>query len=238
MGRVYTKEKIINDLSSVEQSLWYDEPSANYIGLAAKNDCGKREQYSEIIARHLLDSGSLGSIKEFECSTKPEASYHSHCRDNVTFSDKSPRREEQIAMKIFIDDKNVLDYQLPIVLWNGDTSWKNHGKVDLVYLHEDEICLVELKSDKSKDTLLRCILEIETYFRKINKEKLKQIFGDRPVRKAIMLFEDTTPYIQYMDRQRFPQTHELLKDFLIFCVHIAEDGNTPEHSKYRVEAVE
>ena len=68
----------------------------------------------------------------------------------------------------------VLDYQIPLKNSNDD---KGVGKIDLISLKDDSLYLLELKRSDSKETLLRCVLEIYTYINRVDHSKLLKDFN-------------------------------------------------------------
>jgi len=97
--------------------------------------------------------------------------------------------------KIYPNIGKILDYQVPL----KDVQGTKAGKIDLISLKEEEnvLYLIELKNNKSIETLLRCILEIMTYLKQIDGEKLKSDFGidsSVNIRPAILIFDQTRPF--------------------------------------------
>lgn len=86
------------------------------------------------------------------------------------------RNEENLAKLLYLNDfvpylGNIIDYQVPL---KGKQSDKI-GKIDLVGYSEQtrRFSLIELKYHPvgSQETLLRCVLEIYTYYKFLNKER-------------------------------------------------------------------
>lgn len=91
------------------------------------------------------------------------------------------RNEENLAKLLYLNDfipclGNIIDYQVPL---KGKQSDKI-GKIDLVGYSEQNrrFSLIELKYHPigSQETLLRCILEIYTYYKFLDKERFKRDF--------------------------------------------------------------
>ena len=66
----------------------------------------------------------------------------------------------------------VLDYQTPLKSKRSDEA----GKIDLLAITGRVLRIIELKIPNSKESLLRCVLEAYTYFRKIHKQHLTEDF--------------------------------------------------------------
>lgn len=91
------------------------------------------------------------------------------------------RNEENLAKLLYLNDfipglGNIIDYQVPL---KGKQSDKI-GKIDLVGYSEQNrrFSLIELKYHPvgSRETLLRCVLEIYTYYKFLDKERFKADF--------------------------------------------------------------
>lgn len=99
----------------------------------------------------------------------------------------------------------IIDYQTPLKNSLKDPA----GKIDLLSWNKDkkQAYIIEFKVPKADDkarqeTLLRCILEIETYSRILDFNKLKYYFGlpaETALRKAILVYEFSIPHIQIRD---------------------------------------
>lgn len=69
----------------------------------------------------------------------------------------------------------MIGYQIPLKNSNAD---KGAGKIDLVSYHADSdtIFLHEFKRKDSPETLLRCVLEIYTYYSILDRDKFLRDF--------------------------------------------------------------
>lgn len=98
---------------------------------------------------------------------------------------------------------------------------KGIGNVDLILADESFAYLTEVKPPKGNDeTLLRMLLEIETYYRVTLKGKqYENVVKGKPLRKAILFFKDSPQYRAYNDPSCGVNTKELLKKFgiTVFC---------------------
>ena len=102
---------------------------------------------------------------------------------------EKPRMEERMCHCLFAQGKvsnfEVKDYQIPTT--NG-----GHDKIDLLLQQGDTVYMTETKkfskiSEKfgrtpSDETMLRCVLEIQTYYQKINHNSLI----DHPVLEGLL----------------------------------------------------
>lgn len=128
-----------------------------------------------------------------------------HSEDHARATRKrldSNRAEERHALQMYIDSQppskkefpfigKVLDYQVPLY------EKEKYGlrAIDLVSYNEDILWLIELKLCNSKETLLRALLEIESYARVIqDKPHFLNCYCDpvnevnvRELRKAVVI---------------------------------------------------
>lgn len=199
MARSYKKEEILNELEEFNDiELLYTIKNINRTGKT--NDT--KEKYTEIIAREILENTKKYNFDKID-SIHRTLSYNIGTH-NGKFNKKSPRREENIAMMMYNKKYPVLgkiiDYQVPL----KDSKHKKAGKIDLISYNEKNniLHLIELKNDYSKETLLRCVLEILTYSKQVDEEKLKNDFRlvkEVKIKPAILIFEDTKPFANLND---------------------------------------
>lgn len=155
---------------------------------------------------------------------------------------KSNRLEEILIKKICRDglyfDKigKAIDFQIPLKSTLTNSEEIKMGKIDLLTYKEDtnELFIVEAKKQfngkmqdgkksTSEETLLRCCMEIQTYFQLVDKEKLIKDFvkagklekTELKVRKAVLIFKGTNPSKEYADLKNRPNLKQLIEDFEI-----------------------
>jgi len=190
----YTKEEVLNKLKEINQIAdIYNSDIINYRG----NTKDTNEKYTEVIAEEIYNNSSKYNFDLIE-KIKRERTYN--VNHSGEYDPESIRTEELIAMKMFNNKiypniGKILDYQVPL----KDVQGTKAGKIDLISLKEEEnvLYLIELKNNKSIETLLRCILEIMTYLKQIDGEKLKSDFGidsSVNIRPAILIFDQTRPF--------------------------------------------
>ena len=214
MGKKYSKEEIIKKLeeSKSEMGQFYSENFLNYISETSD----KEGDYTEIIAGWLLDNIEL--FDDIEMISR-KSNYKVKTHDGVIKNEGSKREEEKIAMKLFELSQNqgkvfdiigkIIDYQTPL----KDIQTDKAGKIDLLAYNENEktLRILELKKPDSKETVLRCVLEVYTYLKVVDKAKLLKDFG---------LPEDTVikacPFVFYGKEQyrEMQQDREHLKELI------------------------
>lgn len=200
MGKVYTKDELLTKvkegLKPETVSEFYKQDYINYTG----NIPDSREKYTEVIAECLL--GNHSALKKIEMITR-EGSYNTR-HDWKPFDPVSPRTEEQIARsmlgKVYDYIGKIIDYQTPLKNVQGDVA----GKIDLLSWNEAQGCayILELKVQNSAETLLRCVLEIETYSRIVDSKKILSDFGHEgsTLRKAVLVYQNdnSRPHLDFI----------------------------------------
>ena len=213
----YKKSEITNRLNGINKlENLYVEKMINYTG----NTTDTKEKYTEVIAKEILDNFNKFDFNNINV-IKRDKGYNIDTHDGK-FNKDSNRREELIAMKLFNTTYEGLgkfiDYQIPL----KDKKNTKAGKIDLIsYSEEGNILyLIELKNDFSKETLLRCTLEMMTYINQVDKEKLLIDYNMEPnvkIKPAILIFEGTRPYKDVSDKY----VTELIEKFGI-ALYIAD----------------
>lgn len=145
---------------------------------------------------------------------------------------ESNRIEEREAIDLFDRHDIFLDYQIPLRERKGeyppDSEPEGRGKIDLLMELNGALYFIELKREDSQESLLRAILEIETYYRTADHELLRKCFERKglPIKKAILLFDhqECRPYQECLSRD-LPHVHKLLKEWEIeiFTIHNTSD---------------
>ena len=207
----YTKKETLEKLKSITDiNKLYKNKIINRKGTTKDTN----EKYTEIIAKEILEHPEKYNFDSIKTINRTRG-YNVEDHDG-TYNKESNRREEIIAMKMFSNKYpsigEMLDYQIPL----KDKRSTSAGKIDLISFDEKAktLYLIELKNDVSNETLLRCVLEIITYEKQVNKEKLKEDFNldsSIKVKPAILIFEETRPYEDRNDKY----VNELIKKFKI-----------------------
>ena len=166
------------------------------------------ELYTEIISGVLSDNLELLTADDKFTGITREKSYkvnHPYVPVNL----ESRRKEEQTARsfmgKTFEGLGEIIDYQTP--LYNGfkkgleKAKKQGAGKIDLLSYNTQDVFMIEYKWKNSTETLLRCVLEIYSYWRKVNREKLLQDFGypHAGLKKAVLVYPSCQAFIEYQE---------------------------------------
>ncbi|MGB9904914.1 MAG: hypothetical protein ACPLQO_09660, partial [Desulfotomaculales bacterium] len=195
----YTKERVIYETRVAMQNIGqlYQQPFINWRG---KTKDAIQQLYTEVIAEELLQANIAKELEKLPCIQRKQG-YCVETHDG-TIERQTNREEEILAKRIFNYSREgnnlgelgkVFDYQVPLKNTRDDKA----GKIDLVSFNQETntVWLVELKRKDNKDTLLRCMLEVATYYQLLDKEGFieshKDMLGnlspDR-IRKAVLVF--------------------------------------------------
>ena len=194
MAIKYTKAETLSMAEEAVKSIdtFYKQNLVKYTGTAFHEN----EFYTEIIAAFLLERLEL-----FECipAIHRKSSYRVTGHDGVAQNPNSNQKEAHLAYDLFRKGDvpglgRVLDYQVPL----KDIQKNRAGKIDLVADDGSFFYLLELKRESNKETLLRCVLEILTYWYTVDQPKLlKDFLGSgvqRTVVPAVLLPEGCPAY--------------------------------------------
>ena len=223
MARYKTVDEIKNmcEEASKDMNSFYKAKCVNY-----KGKTKEKVLYTEVIAEWLLKN--VKKLKEIE-SVRRELSYNPKHKGKLGRGDKDS--EKNIAIRIFNqkcynDGLLIIDYQIPLNNHRAD----KRGEIDLLALNEKEKCvyIFELKKEKSKESMLRCVIEGYTYLKTICKEKLLNDFGidgSYSLKTAPLVFEGGTQYDEFMDKNR-GFLHELMKKLGIVPFFLSKDAES------------
>jgi hypothetical protein len=122
--------------------------------------------------------------------------------------DKTNRIEEHLVMQFYADNGKgyikrifgkILDYQVPMKKSNEDKGVK---AIDFINLKNNILYLSETKAPNSKESLLKAILEIQTYYQIVSKSKLIKDFHINDnvlIKKSIVIYSNTKAYKQFQN---------------------------------------
>ena len=123
-----------------------------------------------------------------------QSSYKVDTHDGKHNNQNSNRLEEIMAIEIFNQKSlnilgKVLDYQTPLKNERDDKA----GKIDIVSYNKDikTVYLLELKKEDNEETMLRCVLEIFTYSKTLDKDKFLEDFNlpkDTKIKASPLVF--------------------------------------------------
>lgn len=230
----FSKNEILEMIENAKFDIrsFYKQDFVNYVGKTKDS----KEYYTEIIAEWLLSHVDLfNKIKLIN----REGSYRIESHDGKIINQESNRAEEKIAMKLFDYSQNkgeifdkigkIIDYQTPLKNVQTDDA----GKIDLLAYNEDTdtLRILELKKSDSKETMLKCLLEVYTYLKIVNKVKLLKDFGlpkDTIVKASPLVFFEGMQYKEMQEDRK--NLKKLMEKMEIEPVYLIE-----ENGKYKVK---
>lgn len=224
----YSKRDMENTLEENRKSgePLYKQNFINYLDVLTDDE--NRPCIDFIAEKILKDKDSYLNIKEIV----RESSYDSS-HNGVTDNDKSPHHAEVLIAKRLFNKEfsktvgKIIDYEVPLKDTNED---KGVGKIDLLAFNKETstLSIIELKKEDSSETLLRCILEIESYSRYVSEDKLKNDFNcsSSSLVKAILIFDKSEPMKPFNDRDKYKYIFKLLDELDIKVYKIDSDESS------------
>jgi hypothetical protein len=201
-----------------------------------------REPYSEIIAEYLLNNICL--FDRIKTQSRHDHSYmmieHEGIKGSVVKTDQG---EKWIAKSMFRQTYDiigtVIDYETSL----DNTTSDGLGEIDLLSKSQDlsKLYLIELKrEDNDDDTLLRCILEIYTYYKIVDHDKLRADFHEKgEIIPVIAVFKNGAQHDQIKKQQNVVKLMKELGVKAVLLSHVGEKqkegSNKPD--KVKVESV-
>jgi ribonuclease J len=196
---MYSKETIRNTIIGVAKSAPETLYNEHYVKTPDKTDCGVR--VNEVVAEVLL--ANIDALSKIKMDTREYYKAQSHEElARIAKTEGKPKESNQheqwLAKSLYHEEitglGKILDFQVPIQSVRA-------GKVDLLS-HDNEknvAHLIELKIPDSQETLLRCVLEIYTYWCIANKEKLLHDFeiSGAELRKGVLIYESSRPHLDF-----------------------------------------
>ncbi len=183
----YSRDEIIDRLEKVvDIQFLYQERIINCRGPKSS----KKEKYTEIAAGWIIDH--IGKLQQIT-PIRRENSYCSKGHDGKPkMSDVI--NEKRIAIKMFNQKEipgfgELLDYETPL----NDRRNNKAGEIDLLAFDKDKkiLRILELKIPNSRETMLHCVLEVYTYLKLVDREKLILDFNAVNDDKEEKIPEDT-----------------------------------------------
>ena len=225
MAKGYKKDEIINKLENLKDiSTLYKEDFINYRG----DTIDTKEKYTEVIAEWLIKNFNLfDNIKKIT----RQSSYKVDTHDGKHNNQNSNRLEEIMAIEIFNQKSlnilgEVIDYQTPLKDKLGDEA----GKIDIISYDKDNkiVYILELKREDSKETMLRCVLEIFTYSKTLDKDKFLEDFNlpkDTKIKASPLVFFNGSQYKEMADSDN-KYLKDLIKKLEIELFYISKNNNS------------
>jgi len=198
MARRKTKEEVIEKLKKCKPENLYKEGCIARIGY-----------FEECLDYILSNKKLLDGIKK-----KQRQKTYDIKRTEKDNTKRTNRVEEWLVLDMY-DPKDkeykpfgkLLNYQIPL----KNERLDKFGKIDFISLKDNSLLLVEIKAPKSPESILKAILEIETYYRIVDLNRLKTDFDlppDIEIKKVIAIDTGSVAHSQLQDKR----IRSLLKD--------------------------
>jgi len=197
MSNEVTQEKFISKLRERSGYLYQvgilATPKNHYLKYAA----------DYIIANELEGIKNKWCLKGVDKITRVK----SYKQPHRTTKNSGTRGEEWFVQDLFekAADKNkvfggLVDYQIPL---RNVRANKGTGKIDFAYIKSGAFYLAKVIPAYSRESMLKAILEIQTYYQIADKEKLLADYGFRyvEVKKCVVLFSNCKAYKQLANEQ-------------------------------------
>lgn len=226
MSKNYSRQEFLEKYEQAARNIneLYQANIVNYKGKTSDT----KEAYTEIIASLLLqDLSVFGHIRQIS-GDKP----YNRGRHDGNNENKTNRLEEITAKELFnqkvISGYEILDYQVPLRQKKGDSA----GKIDVLAAKGDTLYLLELKKECSQETLLRCVLEAETYLRTVDCNKLLSDYSSATnkyteVKCGPLIYADSQAYKDLEDATGHQNVRQLMKELKqeVFLISAGKDGD-------------
>ena len=189
---------------------------------------------TEVIADQLLNDPQISGIFPGAIPRiTRKSSYNSGPGHNgITAAPQKKPDEERYAIALYNQNHGFLgplgqifDYQVPLKNQRSDRA----GKIDLVSYNAQTktVYLIELKIKASSETLLRCAVEIETYYHQLDHAKFlqdHQLCGNE-IKKAVLIFEGSRQHESLTPEHEMPKWETLCKAYgiQVFTIGNASD---------------
>lgn len=222
----YTREQIHRKLEEMaaDMPVFYRGGYINHRGKTTDT----KEYDTEVIAEWLL--GHLDLLGQIQTITR-RVSYRVEGHDGNPDHPESNREEELIAMAMKRQGElplvgQILDYQTPLRSKKRDQA----GKIDLLAYDGTVLRVLELKEPDSRETMLRCVLEGDTYLRTADRAKLLADFelpSDTVVKACPFVFrggaqweemQQDRPYLKRLMQQLHSKPYYITKENGVYVV--------------------
>lgn len=233
----YTEQEIINKLENAIRNLnlLYKSDVVNYSGKTKIT----RKPYVEVSSNYIFNNFDKIFGKDGNKIRRIDRTQGYYVEGHDGIIRKFTNREEEILAKaLYLQEIPglgvVFDYQVPLQHVDNDSGV---GKIDMVSIDENgKISIIELKTDFSKDTLLKCALQVYTYSKQINKKifinditnhyvnkfnenNILRVYFNRfvnevnkleKIQSVVLIFEGSAP-ANMVDPNTYPKTIDLVK---------------------------
>lgn len=192
---------------------------------------GEKIPFGNVIATTVLREG-LAVSEDKECTYNPGERERDTAQRRIDYPDFAAREVycendetklmHVLAMQGEVSGYRVLDYQVPTT---------NGGKdnIDVVLEKGEEVYITEAKRFGSPESLVRCVLEIQTYYMKLNDTFDIGGCTKKTVKKAVLVDEGSFAFQQVI-KEAWAQ--KVLDEFQITVFILSRGDHAYEIRKY------
>jgi hypothetical protein len=171
------------------------------------NNKGKDNHIKKVLPKLVLEKGYIDEFNNINKTTRKVGYIDQHVKNK--FKKGSTCKGEAQLARMFFNEKiyfrqigEIIDYQVPLKVPKSKEN-KGLGKIDLLFYEKKNniVYLTELKNRTgNKDSLLKAILEIYTYYKLMDikklQEEIKSVKGieNYELCLAVLLEEDCAAY--------------------------------------------
>lgn len=180
-------QSVIDDMMTNSLASLYKHPCVKW----AKITSDSNKIYTELISEYILNNNIIERYSLLEKSSR-KGGYIIDTHDDpitVKANIKGYFSEENLAKALVLKYRGsmyaglgrIVDFQIPLKspgLTNKSIN-AGLGKIDLVSIDNGVLYVIELKVSSSRETLLRAILEIITYYNIINRDDLRDDMSNK-----------------------------------------------------------
>ncbi|MBO4745686.1 MAG: hypothetical protein J5613_01275, partial [Alphaproteobacteria bacterium] len=215
----YAETYIINRLEqdTTPTNVWQLYKRAYVKNIGKTSDTKK--PYTEVISKWLLKRGhlkKLDNIQEvYRDIAQPYDMRHKVNNKEQLRKSKAKNNEKIIAKLMFDDNYDIIghmcDFQTPL---KGSEKDSGVGEIDLFSYNKktNTVYLLELKREDNKESILRCVLEIYTYWKQLMHNKFLKDFNlpsNAKIVPAVLVFQDGKQHQQF--KSDLTETKKLMK---------------------------
>jgi hypothetical protein len=207
------------------------------------NITGERIKYGEFVASQLLLPKNIALLESISSVRRGEGESYNVGHKKVSLTEGAKITEKRLARSMlhnpYAHMGEIIDYETPLTPYKKEMPNKGSrkfGDIDLLSYNEKAgyAYIIEYKRPKSKETLLRCILEVHTYWRTAIHCHLLRDFELPPstqIRKAVLVHRSTSenksqPYKDFHSED-LASVRELMKE-LDIDFFVLEDVSLPK----------
>jgi hypothetical protein len=213
----YSETDIINRLEqdTTPTNVWrlYKREYVKNIGMTSDT----KRPFAEVVSAWLLKDDHLKRLDNIKNVIRNQSYDMKHTADwEKLKKSKNKHSEKFIAKALFHDTYDEIgymrDFQTPL---KGSEKDVGVGEIDLFSYNEktNKVYLLELKREDNTESLLRCVLEIYTYWKQLQHKQFLtnfKIHDNAEIIPAVLVFQDGKQHQQF--KSNLTETKKLMKN--------------------------